>query len=360
VLEGDKLAVAVEILALTEVERLELELQLRGGPPTAPRPPVLSARLRNGERREFSWTVAVEHWGVRRLDVACRAHHRFGLVEYEIGSARLGTVRVFPRIETLRALIGPIELQAVTGSRVSRDLGEGIEFAEVRPYLPGDRVRRVNWRVTARRAAPYVSERHPERDADVILFLDTFAEVGNEHGSTLQLAVRAAASLAAAYLARKDRVGLVSFGGVLSGLGPRLGDVGLYRIVDALLGSEVVFSYAEKDLRFVPRNLLPAKALVIAISPMIDERALGAMLDLRARGFDLAVVDISPVPFAPPGRTPSDALGHRLWLMRRELVRARMQELGVPVTEWRGDGPLQAPIATASEFRRHARHTVSR
>jgi uncharacterized protein (DUF58 family) len=355
-LEGEELRVTVELTATADIERLQARLQLSRGQLALRTAALETRRLRAGEPSRLNWSVRLDRWGSRRLELAeIRCSDRFGLFSYALSELPVGVIRVFPTVETLRTLIAPLELQATSGSRVSRERGEGIEFAEVRPYVPGDRVRRINWRVTARRGAPHVSERHPERNADVILFLDTFVDVADEQGSTLGLAVRAAASLAAGYLARKDRVGLVSFGGALSGLGPRLGEIQLYRIIDALLGSEVLFSYAEKEVSFVPRHLLPAKALVIVISPLIDQRALGAMFDLRARGFDLAVLDVSPVQFAPPGPSPGDALAHRLWLLRREAIRNRIQELGVPVTEWRGEEPLQAPIAHAAEFRRRVR-----
>jgi uncharacterized protein (DUF58 family) len=250
-------------------------------------------------------------------------------------------------------------LQATAGNRVARIRGDGIEFAEVRPFAPGDVIRRVNWRVTARRGSLYVSERHPERNADVILFLDTFSDVGDAYENTLVLAVRAATSLAARYLERKDRVGVIGFGGVLSGIGPRLGTAQLYRIIDSLLSSEVTLSYVNKDVRFVPRQLLPAKALVIAITPMVDERSIVALFDLRRRGFDLIVVDVSPVPFAPPGDNAVDALAHRLWRLRREALKARFEGLGVPVSEWQEGQPLQLPIAAASEFRRRAGRPVA-
>jgi uncharacterized protein (DUF58 family) len=200
-----------------------------------------------------------------------------------------------------------------------------------------------------------VSERHPERNADVILFLDTYAEAGGRTDSTLIRAVRAAVSVAAAYLAAKDRVGVVGFGGVLHGLGPRLGVTQLYRILDALIGSEVVFSYAQREVDLVPRRLLPSKALVIAITPLIDERSIRALFNLRARGLDLALLEVSPVPFAPPGPGAADALAHRLWILRREALKARFERAGVAVSEWRDDEPLQIPLARARAFRRHAR-----
>jgi uncharacterized protein (DUF58 family) len=256
-------------------------------------------------------------------------------------------------------MVDPLELHATAGSRVARELAEGIEFAEVRPFRPGDRVRRINWRVSARRGSPYVSDRHPERNADVILFLDTFTDVGEARTGTLAFAVRAAAALAASYLARKDRVGVIGFGGVLHGLGPRLGTAQLYRILDALITSEVVLSYAQKRVAFVPRRLLPAKALVIAITPLIDERSIGALFDLRARGFDLVVLDVSPVPTAAAGETPAAALAYRLWLLRRRALQARFEQLGATVSEWRTEQPLELAVTRTVSFRRRTRHPAA-
>ena len=202
-----------------------------------------------------------------------------------------------------------------------------------------------------------MNEQHPERNTDVVLFLDSFAEARRAGASTLDLGVRATAALAAHYLARRDRVGLVSFGGVLRWLLPGMGITHLYRIVDSLLDTEVVLNYAWRDIDVVPVRTLPPQALVLAVSPLLDERAVGALLDLPARGFDLAIVEVSPVPFAPPGRGEVDELAHRLWMLRRAAVKARYAQLGVAVSEWRDGIPLQAAIEEVSAFRRHARRT---
>jgi uncharacterized protein (DUF58 family) len=360
VLEGDAVPLTVQVEARSPIERLELEFRPGPGLTATGSTARIAARLEPGERRRLRPMVRAERWGAHRAGVlACRAHDRFGLIDYELAPIELGSVRVFPRMETLNAMIDPLELQATTGNRVSRERGDGIEFAEVRQFAPGDRVRRVNWRVTARRGVPYVSERHPERNADVIVFLDTFAEVRDPSGSTLELAVRAAASVAAGYLARRDRVGVVGFGGAVTGLRPRFGAAQLYRILDALIGSEVTFSYTHKDVSLVPRQMLPPKALVIAITPLIDDRSIAALFDLRARGFDLAVIEISPVPFTAPGPIRADAVAYRLWLLRRAALRTRFEEFGVPVTEWHGEQPLQVPVASASAFRRRMRRPAA-
>ena len=181
------------------------------------------------------------------------------------------------------------------GSQVSRERGEGIEFADLRPLIAGDRVRSINWRASARRGVPYVNVQHPEHSADIVLFLDTFAEAERAEAGTLDTAVHAAAALASTYLTQRDRVALVSFGGVVSWLVGSPGTRQLYRIVDALLESHVKPSFRWTDITHVPGHLLPARALVIALSPLLDERGIGALLDLRARGYDLVVIEISPV-----------------------------------------------------------------
>ena len=200
-----------------------------------------------------------------------------------------------------------------------------------------------------------VNERHPERNADVILLLDTFADARTGGRSTLDLAVRATATLASRYLERRDRVGLVSFGGVLRWLTPGMGVSQGYRIVDALLASEIVFNYAWKDISIIPARILPPQALVIAVTPLLDDRIVEALADLRARKYDLAIVEVSPAGFAQPGEREADQLAYRLWLLRREQIRSRYARLGIAVATWSDEQPLDAVLEGVRAFRRHAR-----
>ena len=203
-----------------------------------------------------------------------RARDGFGLLVFEGSIGAPERLKVYPSGETLARVLQPLETQVFSGNQVARHRGEGIEFADLRPFTTGDRVRRVNWRATARRGVPWVNEAHPERNNDVVLFLDTFAEARRGDTGTLDLGVRAAASFATHYLKEKDRVGLVSFGGVLNWLTATSGTTQLYRIVDSLLDAEIMLSYAWKDLDVIPTRTLPPRALVIALSPLLDERAV--------------------------------------------------------------------------------------
>ena len=213
-------------------------------------------------------------------------------------------LRVYPRPERLRRLVAPAHTQAATGSQVAPLRAEGLEFADTRPFVAGDLVRSVNWRATARRGTLVVNERHPERNADVVIFLDSFAEARQAEEGTLELAVRAASTLAGRFLERRDRVGLVTFGGVLRWLEPGTGLVQRYRLVDALLETGVQFSYAWKDVNIIPARTLPPRALVVALTPLLDERSVSALIDLRGRGHDLVVLEVSPEPYVEPETAP--------------------------------------------------------
>jgi uncharacterized protein (DUF58 family) len=354
-LEDEEVPATVEVSSPVGADRLDLlllappELDVVDGNPRA-------LKLAAGETRTLELRLGCRRWGafgVGPLLVRGRDPLGFHAWEGEVGETQ--PLRVYPSVETLRTLLPPLETQAFVGNQVSRAKGEGIEFADVRQWAPGDRVRRINWRASARRGELWVNEQHPERNTDVVLFLDTFAEVRSGARGTHDLAVRAAVSLAHRYLQRKDRVGLVSFGGFLTWLLPSSGTLQLYKIVDSLLQTDIVLSYASRGVDVLPPRTLPPKALVLALTPLLDPRSAGAMLDLRARGFDLVVVEVSPIPFVSPAGDRLSQLSYRIWRLSREALRARYQQAGVPVVEW-GEGiPLDVALEEVAAFRRFAR-----
>jgi len=300
--------------------------------------------------------VRADRWGAYLPGVVyLRSHDPFRMVRYETRLDRRVPLKAYPRPETLRTLARPLETQVFAGNQVARAKGDGIEFADLRPFGRGDLVKRINWRASARRRELWVNEYHPERNADVILFIDAFAEARDELRSTLDGTVRAAASIASHYLREKDRVGLVSFGGVFNWLLPSTGVLQQYRIVDALLDSRIVLNYAWKDIASIPPRTLPPQALVLALSPLLDERATNALLEVRARGFDLAVVEVSPIPFVPARRDEAARIAHRVWQLKRDAMRTRYERAGVPVSVWDDRRSLGETLEEVHAFRRYAR-----
>ena len=359
VLEGEEITLALELEARDPASRLELLVELpRRLEPVDGRNPI-AIRLEAGEERRLELRLRCARWGgfvIRQVHL--RARDPAGLQTWERTVEDPLTLRVYPRPEALRELVRPLQTQAFAGNRVSRDRSEGLEFADLRPFVAGDRIRQINWRASARRNELWVNQQFAERNADVILFLDSFTEARDEAAGTLDQAIRAAASLTERYLAQKDRVGLVNFGGVLNWLQPGTGQVQLYRIVEALLNTEITLSYAWKEIEVLPRRTLPPKALVLALTPLLDERAMRALLDLRARAIDLVIVEISPLPFTSPPPGPAGELAYRLWLLRREARRLEYERAGAPVVVWNDGEPLTAVLEGVSASRRHARIRV--
>jgi uncharacterized protein (DUF58 family) len=361
-LVGDQVTVTLSLRAGTRVERLEVLLVVppgmegpAGGPGGASRAWAAAVTLAAGEERALAVRLTCRRWGAYWLgDVHLRAHDRFRLFTWERRLEQPSSLKVFPLPETLRALVRPLQTQVSTGTHVAAQRGDGIEFADLRPFLPGDRPRSINWRATARRGGLMVNQRHPERATDVVLFLDSFLDVRGPAGSTLDRAVGAAASLAAAYLRQRDRVGLVSFGGFVQWLQPGGGQTALYRLLDTLMETQVFATAAWKGIRHLPPRTLPAKALIVALTPLVDERGVAALFDLLARGYDLAVVDISPLARTGAAGGEWGGLAERLWALERETLRHRYQRLGAAVVEWPDALHLQQVLLEVEACRRRA------
>ncbi|MEK8229022.1 DUF58 domain-containing protein [Oerskovia sp. M15] len=131
---------------------------------------------------------------------------------------------------TARRLPLPHQLDGLTGPHTTRRLGDGTELRDIHPFAPGDRLRRIDWRATARRSPRletlYVRRTHATAEATVVLVLDSRDEVGPDvttweerpaahaPGDLLDIARDAAASVAQTTLDGGDRVGLEDLGRV--------------------------------------------------------------------------------------------------------------------------------------------------
>jgi uncharacterized protein (DUF58 family) len=355
--EGEEVTVELLIAATRPVPWLELGVVLPPGLAGRPGRRVIGVRLDAGSDRRVSIPVVAARWGAYRIDrIVARARDRLGFFVYETSIDPGLALRVYPRPEAVRRAVSAAETQVFAGDEVSRRRGDGIEFADVRPYAPGDQVRRVNWRLSSRRTELHVNELHPERGTDVVILLDTFNDLtGVDEHSSLTTAIRGANGLANHYVRRRDRVGLIAFGGSIRWLVPAMGAAQAYRIVDTLLDARVAMSVAWKGVDLIPPRSLPPKALILALTPLLDDRFIQGLLNLRSRGFDLVIVELGPERFVAGPVDATAVTARRLWRMRREQLRDRFRRLGVPVAAWAPDRPLEAVLEEVRIFRRAAR-----
>jgi uncharacterized protein (DUF58 family) len=296
----------------------------------------------DGAQARFTFTP--EHWGRRQigtLDVVLR--DRWRLAEGHLTVA-LPKLDCYPAAADQRTTVVLRRLPNRLGEHPARTSGEGIEFFGVREYVPGDRQRSINWPASTRRGRLQVNTFAAERSQDVVLLADATSDVGEPGSSALDLALRGAVAAARAYLEGRDRVGVITYqwGGV-SWLGPGLGRRQLYRIIDSMLASDSGYARGASFAR-LPRAALPPGALVVVFSPLLDQRFVEALRDMRERGFTLLVVDVLNAE-PPVGRRREDRLARRIWQMEQEAIRFSLRELGVPVVHWDGVQSLDLPLA---------------
>jgi len=138
-------------------------------------------------------------------------------------------------------------IQFVTGRQVSDVMagaylsvfkGRGMEFDEVRPYVPGDDIRAIDWNVTARTGEPHVKRFVEERELTVMLLVDISAsqDFGSGRRSKLEATVELSALLALSAVENGDKVGLLAFhGGADLYIPPRKGGKHALRVVREVL-----------------------------------------------------------------------------------------------------------------------------
>ena len=293
------------------------------------------------------FTFSPQRWGRREIgtvDVVLR--DRWRLAEGHL-TVNLPTLDCYPAPAQQRTQVVLSRLPNRLGEHAARTFGEGIEFAGVREYVPGDRQRSINWPASTRRGRLQVNTFAAERSQDVVLLVDGTSDVGEPGSSAVDLALRGAAAAARAYLDARDRVGVISYHwGAVGWLVPGLGRRQVYRIIDSMLASErgAAGPAQGTSMRRLPRAALPPGALVVVFSPLLDQRFVETLRDMRERGFTMLVVDVLNAD--PPVRPRStDRMARRIWRMEQEAIRFSLRELGVPVVHWDGIQSLDLPLA---------------
>ena len=293
-------------------------------------------------------------WGsfdVGRVDLT--RHEPYGLLHWSGQITARHVVRVHPSPSELRALLQPWLVRRKAGVHESRAVDRGIEYADLRLYGPGDSLRDINWRMSARSDELWVSQRHPERATDVILLLDSLVEAGHDVRSVVGMAIEAVIALAGSHLSLSDRVGLVEVGGVVRWVAPGTGPLQLQRLTDAVLSTRLYSNASERDLEILPPRALPPRSFIVALTPLFDSRFTDNLFALRGAGHDVAVVECEPPPIADSGRADAELreLAIRVWQAERIAIRDRLADNGIAVGRWRAGEPLDTALLDIGQRR---------
>jgi uncharacterized protein (DUF58 family) len=300
-----------------------------------------------GSVAELEWDATALRWG--RHPVGPVSVHGVACDGLLVSRPVLGDpqpLKAYPVTEPFRADDAMPAAAGLVGQHHSRRLGEGGELAGVRAFAPGDRLRRIDWRVTLRTRRVHVVSTLSDRDAEVVLLLDVLHEAGVSGGtggaaSVLDTTVRAAAAIAEHYLHRGDRVSMLEYGLRARRLRPATGRRQYLTVLEWLLDVRPVGGSYEPSAAAFGAHLLNGNALVIVLSPLLDRRAASMVARLARAGRFVVAVDTLPPGLPPPPLSGSwGPLSYRLWRLSRENVIGQLREHGVPVVGWAGAGSL--------------------
>jgi uncharacterized protein (DUF58 family) len=265
------------------------------------------------------------------------------LVSRHVVTGALG-VRVYPMTDPFEADEAMPRAAGLVGQHRSRRAGEGGELAGVRQFAPGDRLRRIDWRVSLRTERLHVAATLSDRDAEVVVLLDLLADAGKSEGvhgaaSVLDRAVRASAAIAEHYLHLGDRVSLIEYGASARRLRPASGRRQYLTVLEWLLDALPSPTAQERGGAQLAASI-DADALVVVLTPLLDARSAAMLAGLARAGRFVVAVDTLPTGLTAPTGGGWSNVAFRLWRLERENTIGQLREHGVPVVAWAGAGSL--------------------
>ena len=207
----------------------------------------------------------------------------------------MNSAEILKKVRQIEIPTNKLVSETFAGEYLSTFKGQGIEFAEVRPYTPGDDVRAIDWNVTARTGTPFIKKYNEERELTLFIACDVSAS--QQFGSTDKLKQEIAAELAALFafsaLRNSDKVGLLLFSDKIElFVPPKKGKKHILRLIRELVAFEPTST--QTDINLCLKTLLQVlkhSGIVILISDFIAPVAqFEKNFKLAAKKFDLIPV----------------------------------------------------------------------
>ncbi|MFC4244654.1 DUF58 domain-containing protein [Gryllotalpicola reticulitermitis] len=316
-----------------------------------PRAHVLA--LAPGHPIDVRGHVPAPHSGPQRIvTVDWRLVASGGALITDVGGP-IGVDRVItPLFTPIAALPLPHRLTGLTGAHDSSRPGDGGDFHDLAPFQPGDRLRRIDWKATARLAREpgelYVRRTRAQADATVFVVIDSGDDVGENvdtwarfdpvasGATTLDIARSAGSAIAAGYVRIGDRVGFADLGAPRRVVPAGGGSRHLDRLLRQIAATAPVGSYQAS--RRPP--LVTQGALVYILSSYLDDRPVMGALSLAATGHRVVAVDVLPPPHLDELSTER-RIAHRIVMMDRATRFDRLRGAGIDLLVW-GTGRTSA------------------
>ncbi len=298
------------------------------------------ATLRSGESAELKYTFSAVRGNFSWDHIRTVISDPLGLIETEMLLPASAMIQIRPQIKKFKAIpFRPHSTLHSPGLIPARLGGSGTNFFGVREYQPGDSLRRLDWRLTARHPRKlFTKEFEQEEIAEIGLLLDArqSAELKIGEESLFEYSVGATASLAEMFLHQGHRVSLLVFGDTMLNTFPGYGKTQLHRIMGCLSKAKVeAENRTAVSLDFSPIRIFPNHALIIVISS-ITSADWPLFLRLRAYGYQALLVSPDPIDFASPtlANDMKNRLAVRAARLERRLLLNNIVQLQIPVIDW--------------------------
>lgn len=200
------------------------------------------------------------------------------------------------KVGKIRILTNRLIDDQLSGDYHSTFKGQGVEFDEVRPYVPGDDVRTIDWNVTARTGEPFIKRFSEERELTIMFLVDISGSqtYGSVSRSKAELAAEVTALLALTAIKNQDKIGLVLFSDkIVKYIPPRKGRQPVMRIVREVLAAEeeaVGGTDLAGAIRFL-NGVQKRKCVVFLVSDFQDS-GYEKLLRVVARRHDVVCVSV--------------------------------------------------------------------
>ena len=208
------------------------------------------------------------------------------------------------KVGKIRILTNKLIDDQLSGDYHSTFKGQGVEFDEVRPYVPGDDVRTIDWNVTAKTGLPYIKRFSEERELTILFMVDVSGSqgYGSVRRSKMELAAEVTALLALAAIRNQDKIGLILFSDqIVKYIPPRKGRDSVMRLVREVLAAEdsatggTDIAAALKFLNSVQKRravvFLVSDFLLSSVKPQTS--SFEQLLRATARHHDMVCVPVS-------------------------------------------------------------------
>ncbi|MBN1960223.1 MAG: DUF58 domain-containing protein [Deltaproteobacteria bacterium] len=203
---------------------------------------------------------------------------------------------LFAQIRAIQIRTQRLVTETWAGNYESAFRGQGIEFADVRAYQPGDEIRSIDWKVTARTGLPFVKEHKEERELTVMLTVDVSSSgnFGSVEKHKREIAAEISAVLAYSAIKSNDKVGLVIFSDHIEHfIPPKKGRAHLWRVIRDILTYQP--SHSGTSLKTVIDflgHVIKRRAVIFLVSDFLDNDFM-LPLQLLAQRHDITAINIS-------------------------------------------------------------------